>query len=402
MLRAIGLLAAMGLAFLLLSGQDNKPTAASAPKVQMAEVTRLEGLMQQIMEQQTVSEAARLERLGQIAAEVAELSSKLEKDTVRPADVAKYVATAMKGPEVAPPEPEAEAEKPAEGSPPAPAPAAEATPAPVKAEVDGSCNCAERFNEIQKQLDTLKQQIPVASSAPAAAASSYGSVADARPVKSGGSTGSVTRVDWSTGSVKATSSGGSTGSVKATSSGGSTGSVRAASSGGSTGSVVRTGSVNPPPTPLRNVAATLLDPVVNRNHWTFPGAIDGHLNSDHAAQLLALGISTDGMSREQMLSLHDGLHEGSIVAPTASYVSSGYTGAPVIVNSPMPAAAAPPRRAAEPVILASGNPFADCPDAYQTAGGQWVCPKQAASTKASGWSPILPKAQGRRRIFGGN
>ena len=39
-----------------------------------------------------------------------------------------------------------------------------------------------------------------------------------------------------------------------------------------------------------------------RSHWTYPGTIDNHLTQDH-------GVSVNGMSREEMLSLHDSLHE---------------------------------------------------------------------------------------------
>lgn len=37
-------------------------------------------------------------------------------------------------------------------------------------------------------------------------------------------------------------------------------------------------------------------------HWSFPGTIDRHLQADH-------GINTRGMSYEQMLNLHDSIHE---------------------------------------------------------------------------------------------
>lgn len=39
-----------------------------------------------------------------------------------------------------------------------------------------------------------------------------------------------------------------------------------------------------------------------RSHWTYPGAIDNHLTRDH-------GVSVNGMTQEEMLSLHDSLHE---------------------------------------------------------------------------------------------
>lgn len=54
---------------------------------------------------------------------------------------------------------------------------------------------------------------------------------------------------------------------------------------------------------------------VNRSagHWSFPGTISSHLQNTHR-------VSTVGLTREQMLELHDSLHEGRtttvIVKPT--------------------------------------------------------------------------------------
>jgi len=50
------------------------------------------------------------------------------------------------------------------------------------------------------------------------------------------------------------------------------------------------------------------------SHWTFPGMIDNHLRSTH-------GVDVSGMSREQMLSTHDAIHESStpIVRQSQSY-----------------------------------------------------------------------------------
>lgn len=51
--------------------------------------------------------------------------------------------------------------------------------------------------------------------------------------------------------------------------------------------------------------------VSSGGHWTYPGTISGHLQSDH-------GVAVQGMSRQEMLTLHDSLHEGTNVpmAPT--------------------------------------------------------------------------------------
>ena len=67
-------------------------------------------------------------------------------------------------------------------------------------------------------------------------------------------------------------------------------------------------------------------------HWTHPGTIESHLQSTH-------GINTSGMSKEQMLSLHDSLHEGRVsntqptpvqqtTYSTKSYSTSSYRTCP--------------------------------------------------------------------------
>jgi len=49
-------------------------------------------------------------------------------------------------------------------------------------------------------------------------------------------------------------------------------------------------------------------------HWTYPGTIDSHLIGTH-------GVATVGMSREQMLSTHDAIHEGRYSTSTQQRVS---------------------------------------------------------------------------------
>lgn len=44
-------------------------------------------------------------------------------------------------------------------------------------------------------------------------------------------------------------------------------------------------------------------------HWTYPGTISSHLQNTHR-------VSTAGLTREQMLDLHDALHEGRAYTPT--------------------------------------------------------------------------------------
>lgn len=48
----------------------------------------------------------------------------------------------------------------------------------------------------------------------------------------------------------------------------------------------------------------------SQRHWTFPGKIEDHLKNDHKQDV-------SGLSREEMLDLHDSLHEGAKAAPPA-------------------------------------------------------------------------------------
>lgn len=63
-------------------------------------------------------------------------------------------------------------------------------------------------------------------------------------------------------------------------------------------------------------------PVQSRGHWTYPGTISGHLNGTH-------GVATAGMTREQMLNLHDAIHEGRVVQSRVVPVA-----APIIRTQP--------------------------------------------------------------------
>jgi hypothetical protein len=58
-----------------------------------------------------------------------------------------------------------------------------------------------------------------------------------------------------------------------------------------------------------DIAYQTVTPRYSRAHWTYPGTIAGHLQREHR-------VSTTGMSREQMLNLHDALHEGTVSVPT--------------------------------------------------------------------------------------
>lgn len=100
---------------------------------------------------------------------------------------------------------------------------------------------------------------------------------------------------------------------------------------GSTGtSLVSAGSTGTPVVvyksavgPVRAVTRTVTAPIARAGHWTYPGEIGNHLASSH-------GVSSAGMSREQMLDLHDSLHEGtSVRAVQYSPVSSTRAGVAV-------------------------------------------------------------------------
>ena len=55
------------------------------------------------------------------------------------------------------------------------------------------------------------------------------------------------------------------------------------------------------------------------SHWTYPGTITNHLQGAH-------GVPTNGMSRQQMLDLHDSLHEGRapVMKQSVPYAAASY------------------------------------------------------------------------------
>lgn len=80
-------------------------------------------------------------------------------------------------------------------------------------------------------------------------------------------------------------------------------------------------------------------PTHSLTHWSYPGTIQNHLATDH-------GVSTSGMSRQEMLNLHDALHEGrvaassykptkAVVVPTKSVVPVETATVPVIADEPV-------------------------------------------------------------------
>lgn len=126
---------------------------------------------------------------------------------------------------------------------------------------DEGCTCAEKLADLQKQIDELKSK-----------------VAEFEQVKKV-ATASTASSSYAVALPKASASGGSTGSVAAR-----------VTSGGSTGS-----------------STVYFQPATSGRHWTYPGSINSHLAGTH-------GVDPSGMTHEQMLSLHDSLHESGQLA----------------------------------------------------------------------------------------
>jgi hypothetical protein len=89
-------------------------------------------------------------------------------------------------------------------------------------------------------------------------------------------------------------------------------------SGGSNGSSSGGSSGNYQKVPQISNAPYANFPTSSGPHWTFPGSIENHLQSGH-------GINTSNMSRDQMLSLHDSLHEGKVSTTQPSPLRTTYS-----------------------------------------------------------------------------
>jgi len=84
------------------------------------------------------------------------------------------------------------------------------------------------------------------------------------------------------------------------------------------------------PTPVAVKSAV----TVTRSHWTHPDTISNHLQSDqHAAEVAAMGVTLVGMSHEQMLTLHDQLHEARN-GKTVSRTVTRSTAVPTLSSCP--------------------------------------------------------------------
>jgi len=93
------------------------------------------------------------------------------------------------------------------------------------------------------------------------------------------------------------------------------------------------GGICPTGTPTR--AATVSR--ASAGHWSYPGTIDSHLQSTH-------GVSTAGMTREQMLNTHDALHEGRSIQRPVQSAPAVIRVTPQPVYQPIRPTLAPPIR----------------------------------------------------------
>lgn len=176
---------------------------------------------------------------------------------------------------------------------------AEKPPEPAKvADSQCECDCKEEIAALKKRVEALEA---LCQSKPTVSANYIPQYGPAPTTNSGGgSTGNTVAGLGSTGSRVATpvqQSYGSTGSAV-------TSVTSSTVSYGSTGSSVAQRQTR---TPLRTAATVVTSPFARAGHWSYPGEISNHLATDHAVQ-------TAGMSREQMLNLHDSLHEGTASA----------------------------------------------------------------------------------------
>lgn len=142
------------------------------------------------------------------------------------------------------------------------------------------CDCKAELADLKKRVEVLESQVK----------SNYPSVSSG----GGGSTGKVV------------SSLGSTGSRVA---------MPVQQSYGSTGSATGPATSAPPRTPLRTAAAVVTAPIARAGHWSYPGEISNHLAREH-------NVNVSGMTREQMLNLHDSLHESAPVQAPVRFQSN--------------------------------------------------------------------------------
>lgn len=219
------------------------------------------------------------------------------------------------------------------------------------------CDCAAKLADHEKRIAALEAKLAATTTAPQANYM-YPTV---QPLGSNGG-----------------STGGSTGTLAAGLGSSGTQARQAQTSYGSAGSaVVQTASAPvyqaPRVGPVRTLAAVATAPIARAGHWTYPGEISNHLAKDH-------GVVPSGMTRQQMLDLHDSLHEGtqtnfSLSTPMVNVQTFSPARSPLIQRS-------------QPVQAPMQVQFSQCPE-----GG---CPPQTQVQRSQSGGWYLGKNIGRR------
>lgn len=218
------------------------------------------------------------------------------------------------------------------------------------------CNCAAELESLKQRVAALEARCPAA----VEVKSNY-MYPTVQPLGSNGG-----------------STGGSTGTLAAGLGSSGTQARQAQTSFGSAGSaVVQTASApvyqTPRTGPVRTLAAVATAPIARAGHWTYPGEIGNHLAKDH-------GVVPSGMTRQQMLDLHDSLHEGT---------QTNFQLSTPMVNAQTFSPARPPLiQRSQPVQVPMQTQFSQCPE-----GG---CPPQTQVQRPQSGGWYLGKNLGRR------
>ncbi len=347
-MKAIITLACGLLAMTMLAVNASRETTTYAgpqeQKAEASEYSQLEDLLDKFFERSEKRNAVLVEMLSQHSTELAAIEQCYREEVE--AIHGKFVTFEQKLSEV-----EGKAES-----------AASAAVAP-KAEIEAcQCDCAERLVRIEQRLKAIEDWKAQSAQGGSYPATSSGA-SSARGLGSSGST--MAGYGSSGTSVKA--SYGSSGS-----------SVTASYS--SPVQVQEIVVIPAPRTPVQNLARAVTAPIANAGHWSHDGEpIDFHLSTDHARELQAMGVNIQGMSREQMLSLHDSLHEGRM---QPQHVAR----APLFDFNP------------RPPLVSKAAASAGCPYGGRYVNGQWVCntaPTMSRTVSNQGWYP--GKALGLKR-----
>jgi hypothetical protein len=230
--------------------------------------------------------------------------------------------------------------------------------------IEYECDCAAKLADHEKRIAALEAKLATTTSTTSPQSNyMYPTV---QPLGSnGGSTGG------STGTLAAGLGSSGTQARQAQTSYGSAGSavVQTASAPvyqAPPASTVRTG-------PVRTLAAVATAPIARAGHWTYPGEIGNHLAKDH-------GVVPSGMTRQQMLDLHDSLHEGT---------QTNFQLSTPMVNVQAFSPARPPLiQRSQPAKAPMQVQFSQCPE-----GG---CPPQTQVQRSQSGGWYLGKNLGRR------